>query len=169
MYRIGETVLYGTEGVCTIIEVREMKISRETAQYYVLRPVYREGSTVFVPMNNQTLLAKMRPLLSVDEINAMLTDISSEGECWIEDASERKAEFQRILLGGDRQELLRMIRTLYLHRQRLQEKGKRLRTNDDQLLRDAEKLLNDEFALVLGIKQREVPEYIRSRVEAKTA
>ena len=160
MYRIGETVLYGTEGVCTIIEVREMKIGRETAKYYVLRPVYREGSTVFVPVNNQMLLAKMRPLLSVDEINAMLTDISGE-----EDASQRKTEFQRILLGGDRQELLRMIRTLYLHRQCLQEKGKRLRTNDDQMLRDAEKLLNDEFALVLGIKQREVPEYIRQRLE----
>ena len=118
-----------------------------------------------MPVNNQMLLAKMRPLLSVDEINAMLMDISREEECWIEDAAQRKTEFQRILLGGDRQELLRMIRTLYLHRQCLQEKGKRLRTNDDQMLRDAEKLLNDEFALVLGIKQREVPEYIRQRLE----
>ena len=35
----------------------------------------------------------------------------------------------------------------------------------EQMLRDAEKLLNDEFALVLNIKPREVPEYIRSRLE----
>ena len=54
---------------------------------------------------------------------------------------------------------------LYLHREALNGKGKRLRTNDEQMLRDAEKLLNDEFALVLNIKPREVPEYIRSRLE----
>ena len=61
-----------------------------------------------------------------------------------------------------------MIRLLYLRREMLQETGKRLRTNDEQMLRDAEKLLNDEFALVLEIKEREVPEYIRSRVEKST-
>ena len=32
-------------------------------------------------------------------------------------------------------------------------------------LRDAEKLLNDEFAHVLHIPQQDVPDYIRSRME----
>ena len=34
-------------------------------------------------------------------------------------------------------------------------------------LRDAEKLLNDEFAHVLHIPQQDVPDYIRSRMERK--
>lgn len=164
MYQVGETVLYGTEGVCTIAEVREMKVGREKASYYVLQPVHREGATIFVPLQNETLQAKMRRLLSVEDINQLLDYISHEDVEWIDDAAERKTEFHRILTAGDRKELLGMIRTLYLRREMLQSAGKRLRTNDDQMLRDAEKLLNDEFALVLNIKPRDVPEYIRSRI-----
>ncbi len=165
MYQIGETVLYGTEGACTIAEIREMKIGREKAPYYVLHPVHREGATIFVPLGNETLLAKMRRLLSVEEINGMIACICHEETVWIEDAAVRKEEFRRILTAGDRKELLGMIRALYRHRETLKSAGKRLRTNDEQMLRDAEKLLNDEFALVLNIKPREVPEYIRSRLE----
>lgn len=165
MFEIGEKVVYGTEGVCTVAEVREMKVSRTKAQYYVLRPIYREGATIFVPVNNPTLTGKMRRLLSVEEINALLSQIRQQEISWIDDANERKEEFRRILTAGDRRELLGMIRSLYLRRQLLQSTGKRLRTNDDQVLRDAERLLNDEFALVLGITPREVPEYIRAGIE----
>ena len=95
----------------------------------------------------------------------MIACICHEETVWIEDAAVRKEEFRRILTAGDRKELLGMIRALYRHRETLKSAGKRLRTNDEQMLRDAEKLLNDEFALVLNIKPREVPEYIRSRLE----
>lgn len=165
MSRLGETVLYGTEGVCKVAEICQMKVGHKKEEYYVLRPVHREGSTVFVPVNNESLLAKMRPLLSKEEINALIDGVNKEEKLWIEDAAERKTAFQSILTGGDRRELLCMIRLLYLRREMLQKAGKRLRTNDDQMLRDAEKLLNDEFALVLDIPQREVSEYIRSRIE----
>ncbi len=167
MFQIGDTLLYGTEGVCKMEEICEMKVRSAKAKYYVLRPLYRDGSTVFVPVDNEALTAKMRPLLTVDEINALLEKVSEEGGLWIEDAAERKAEFQKILVSGDRFEILRMIRTLYLRRRELQEKGKRLRTNDEQMLRDAEKLLNDELSLILGISQREVPDYIRRHIEGE--
>lgn len=169
MYQVGDTVMYGTEGVCTIADLQKMKVGRETSLYYVLRPVYREGSTIFVPVGNETLTAKMRRLLTKEDIDSLLAHICREELNWIEDAAERKAEFHRILTAGDRKELLGMIRALYLHRQSLQSAGKRLRTNDDQMLRDAEKLLNDEFALVLNIQPHEVSDYIRVRVEEPAA
>ena len=165
MYQAGETVFYGTEGVCRIDEIREMKVGGETAEYYVLRPIYREGTTVFVPLKNELLIARMRPLLTAKQIDKMIDEVNEEDKDWIEDASERKAEFQRILLSADRRELLSMVRVLYLRRQNLMTCGKRLRANDEQMLRDAEKLLDEEFSVVLKIKPREVPEYIRGRVK----
>ena len=165
MSRIGETVLYGTEGVCTVVEICKMKVGGKREEYYVLKPVHRPNATVFVPANNELLLSKMRPILSKKEIDELIDNVNGEEFLWIEDHAERKAEFQKILVSGDRRELLRMIRCLYLHRQKLCENGKRLRSNDDQLLRDAEKLLNDEFSLVLNIAPNEVAEYIRARVE----
>ena len=165
MYQPGETVFYGTEGVCRVDEIREMKVGGEMAEYYVLRPIYREGTTVFVPMKNEQLMSRMRPLLTEAEINRMIDEVNEEDKDWIEDASERKAEFQRILLSADRRELLSMVRVLYLRRLNLQTCGKRLRSNDEQMLRDAEKLLDEEFSVVLKIRPREVPEYIRNRVK----
>lgn len=164
MYQVGEKLLYGTEGVCRIDEICEMKIGAAKTKYYVLRPIYREGSTVFVPVDNEALTAKMRPLLTAEEIDALLKEVSGEETVWIEEASERKAQFQQAMLGNERREILRMLRTLYLRRKKLQAAGKHLRSNDDQMLRDAEKLLGDEFALVLGIRPREVPEYIREHL-----
>lgn len=165
MYQAGETVFYGTEGVCRVDEICEMKVGGETAAYYVLRPIYREGSTVFVPVKNELLVSRMRPLLTAAEIDKIIDEVNEADEDWIDDASERKAEFQRILLSADRRELLSMVRRLYLRRLNLQTCGKRLRTNDEQMLRDAEKLLADEFAVILDLKPREVPEFIRGKLK----
>lgn len=167
MVQIGQIVLYGTEGACRVTEICKMKVAHKREEYYVLHPIRREGATVFVPLNNPVLLSKMRPLLSREEIDGMIDRVSKEEVFWIEDASERKVEFQRILLSSQREDLLRMLRGLYERRSQLRERGKHLRGSDDQMLRDAEKLLHDEFALVLEIKEREVSEYIRNRMEGK--
>ncbi len=165
MYQVGETVFYGTEGVCRVEDIREMKINRETAEYYVLRPIYREGSTVFVPLLNEALVSRMRPLLTKKQIEKMIDEVNRADEEWIDDASERKAAYQQTLLSGNRRDILSMVRVLHLHRQELQSAGKRLRTNDEQMLRDAEKLLADEFSVVLNIKPREVGDYIHAKLK----
>ena len=82
------------------------------------------------------------------------------------DPNERKEAYAEILKSGDRCRIVRMIRALHLRRQELRSAGKQLRSGDDQLLRDAERLLHDEFALVLHIPQQEVPEYIRRKIMA---
>ena len=42
--------------------------------------------------------------------------------------------------------------------------GKKLRTSDTAFLKDAERLLNEEFAYVLEIAPAEVPAYIRAHI-----
>ncbi len=165
MFEIGQTVIYGMEGVCTIEERKIMKVGHTRASYYVLRPVFRATSTIFVPEDNALLLSKIRPVLSQQEILDILREVPHDEVAWIEDPNERKTEYQKILNGGERLWLIRLLHTLYARRQMLQKSGKHLRTGDEQMLRDAEKLLHDEFALVLNISQREVPEYIRSQIE----
>ena len=90
---------------------------------------------------------------------------AGESISWIDDPNERKQVFAQILSGGDRRRVLHLIRMLYVRRRELQKNGKHLRIADEQTLRDAEKLLNDEFAHVLHIPQQDVPDYIRSRME----
>lgn len=164
MLELGQTVLYGTEGVCRVSGIEEMKIGGKRASYYVLSPVFQGSATIYVPVDNPVLTAKMRRILSAEEIDKILATATEEDLTWIEDPNERKTEYGRILSSGDRCEVVRLIRMLYLRRSQLQKSGKHLRMGDEQLLRDAEKLLNDEFAHVLQISRQEVPDYIRSRI-----
>lgn len=165
MFQIGQVVCYGTEGVCTITEMKNMKVGHTRSPYYVLKPIHRATSTIFVPVNNEALVAKMKSVLSVEEINDLLGSVKDGEIAWIEDANERKAEYQKILMEGERIQKVRLVRTLIRRRKQLQTTGKHLRSGDEQILRDAEKLLVDEFSLVLKIPQEKVPEYIRTHVE----
>ena len=73
-FDIGEYVSYGINGMCNIEDIRPMQLSQsvEKMMYYILRPESNPKSTIFVPVNNQKLVSKMRELMTKDEINAML-------------------------------------------------------------------------------------------------
>ena len=58
-----------------------------------------------------------------------------------------------------------MIKALYYHQQEQHAKGRRLHTADEHFFREAEKLLYDEFALVLHIKPEQVLPFIMEQVE----
>ena len=52
MFEKGDYVVYGTKGVCQVEEITEldMKGTAEGRLYYVLRPCFQKGSTVFTPV-----------------------------------------------------------------------------------------------------------------------
>ena len=63
---------------------------------------------------------------------------------------------------GVTQKLLLMIRCLYMKKRELIPLGKKLPTTDENTLKSAEKLVEEEFSHVLGIPGTEVSGYIRS-------
>ena len=57
-----------------------------------------------------------------------------------------------------------MIRELYIHKQEQLKNGKKMHLSDEQLMKEAERLLYSEFSLVLNIRADEVPKFISSRI-----
>lgn len=60
-------------------------------------------------------------------------------------SSYSKEKYTKILKSGDNKQLVKLIRTLYLEKVEV----KKLYVNDEKIMTDAEKLLHEEFALVL--------------------
>ena len=116
MLEPGQTVLYGTEGICTIEAIETLRIGGKRSKYYVLRPVYRTRATIYVPTDNELLCSRMRPVLSEPEIESLLQSAAGESISWIDDPNERKQVFAQILSGGDRRRVLHLIRMLYVRR-----------------------------------------------------
>lgn len=160
MFDTGDTVLYSAKGICKITGISEQKFGGSKRKYYVLEPVYQKNSSVFIPADNEKLLSKMKPVLTKDEIDGIIHETVSCCPEWIENENERKLYFSGILAGGSRKELILLIKTIYEHRRELTEKGKKLHACDEVTFKEAEALLYDEFAYVLGIKPTEVVFYI---------
>lgn len=165
MYQLNDTILYGGHGVCKIADITKKALGGTMTDYYVLKPVYHESSTIYVPMKNKTLTEKMRRVLSADEVYRLISAMPFEDSIWVEDENERKERYREILAHGDRLELMRMIKTLYMRQGQQQEKGRRLHISDERFFKEAEKLLYDEFALVLNLKPEQVLPFILAQIE----
>lgn len=163
-FDIGEYVSYGINGMCNIEDIRPMQLSQsvEKMMYYILRPESNPKSTIFVPVNNQKLVSKMREPMTKDEINAMLVRMKDRTLEWEKDVRFRTESFHEILNNGVNQDLILMIRCLHRKRQELVQLGKKLPARDSNTLKTAERLVEEEFAHVLHIKCEEVSDYIRN-------
>lgn len=165
MYAVNDTILYGAQGVCKIVEIRKETVGGATNEYYILKPVDTTRSTIYVPMNNEALVQKMRPILTADEIHAIIRSMPDAEALWIENEHQRKETYQELIKTGDPLALVQMIKALHFQQQRQQEKGRKLHTADQHFFRMAEKLLYEEFAVALDIQPEQVLPLIAAEIE----
>ena len=65
MFDINEYVVYGTVGVCRVVDYRKESFgSIEEKEYYILEPVHAKNSSIYVPADNQGRHKKMQPVLT---------------------------------------------------------------------------------------------------------
>ena len=131
MYHENDLVVYGTYGVCKIIEISSKALMGKPQDYYVLKPVEDERATVFVPVRNEALVTKnMRPVLSEDQASELIEALQQAPSMWVTDGHERRDRYQRIISSGNCSELSRLVKTLYQKKLQLLKEGKKLHTSD---------------------------------------
>lgn len=166
MVNIGTTIVYGTQ-ICRVTDKKDQTFGKITRNYYVLTPVFDEKNVIYVPSDNENLVAKMRKILSAEEIYALIRSIPNTENIWIEDDKLRTQEYKGIIERGDREEIIKIIKTLFEHKCDMEAKGRKLHAADEIVLARAEKVLYEEFALVLDIKKEEVVPFITKQIEIK--
>lgn len=163
MHRANEYVSYGTQGICQIEAIRSIRFEgySDAREYYVLHPIAQAQSSIFVPVNNPRLTGRMRPVLSPEDIDQVLSDIKGQRLAWIKDRKQRTELFHRILTERKPEELLLLAACLYRH---AQEEPKGLSSSDAQALKTAEATIEQEFAFSLQLGPQTVGEYIREKL-----
>ncbi len=164
MFSVGQPVVYGVQGVCRIQEVTTKKFGRETEDYFVLQPIFDGKSLLYVPCGNQNLLAQMRPVLTREELGELIASAAQADSAWMEDEKQRRALCTEIIKSGDRAALMRLIAMMYQRFEALREQKKHIPLADERLMKQASRLLHDEFAFVLDIQPDEVPDYIARHI-----
>ena len=164
MYQIGDQVVYGIHGVCCVVEQEERVIDRKRVTYLVLEPVGRVGSRYLVPTHNAAAMAKLRKKLSREELEDLLKSETIRVNGWITDENQRKQTYRELISSGDLAKLMQMVHTLYRHKNAQAAAGRKVHLCDENFLRDAEKLLASEAAIVLGMEYDQARKYLKENL-----
>ena len=161
MFNTGDTVSYGTSGVCTISEKKRVVLGGQPHECFILKPVFDHTMKICVPCDSAPLLQKMRAVPTRDELLTLLQEPAPAHD---PDPDARKLAYRQALQSGSLPALLRMVRDIHTERALRRAKGKQLSAYEDNALRDAQNALHSEFAYVMGIRPDEVPEFIENEL-----
>lgn len=165
MYKIGNTVMYGTTGVCRIEEITECEFGGVKKSYYILKPLFQDGAKMYIPKDNEKLVSKMRKVLSADEVKELIYHQAESDVQWIDKDNERKQLYSQVLDKGDRRQMIALIKTVLKHQSEQVSQGKKLHICDENFLTRAQRILYDEFSMVLHIKREDVLPMIMGETE----
>ena len=162
MYHIGDNVLYGSNGVMTVVDIREELVGAESRRYYVMRAYGSRGeSLIYVPCDNEKLVSAMRPLLTEDEARDFIEGRVELPEIeWVSENRARGERFKAIVESGDRAAMLAMIKAVHLSGLVREREGKKNYLTDEGLKQKAERILSTELSLVLGVDESELPSFV---------
>ena len=75
MFSIGQYVICGNKGVCTVEDITTLDISGvdKKKKYYILKPRYVTASTVYVPVDSAA--TSMRTVLTREEAETLIHSI----------------------------------------------------------------------------------------------
>ncbi|MEG1863250.1 MAG: CarD family transcriptional regulator [Oscillospiraceae bacterium] len=165
MYKIGDHLIYSTTGVCVVDDIRTEKIMGENKRYYILKSVFGNGVTVFAPIG--TSEDKMKDLLSKEEVEELIDTMPMCDVPWIDNDNIRKETFNEILKGGNHHEIMNLIKALYSNRTEKLQSGRKFLAVDEKVMKEAERIIYEEFAFVLDINPNEVLAYIDDKIALK--
>lgn len=155
MYNIGDYVLYKRD-VCKVKNIKK----RENVDYYELEPIDDNSLKIEIPVNNKLI----KDLIDKEEIKQLITKISSIDiiEC---NDKLLESEYKKLLSTGNKEDLIRIIKTTYLRNKERLDNKKKISDKDNTYFQKAERILYNEFSIVLNMTYDETKEYIINQVE----
>ena len=125
----------------------------------MLTPVFSNRSTFFVPTQNEKLTSRLHPILTNAEIMNII-ETTDELSQWIDNDSDRKDAFRAIVAGGEVRDIVSMLKSIIRHKAEVESVGKKLHKADEIAYKEAQKILYEEFAMVMDVSKDEVIDII---------
>ena len=154
MFKVDDYIMYGRTGVCKVIDItNERFINGEERKYYVLSGIHNNNTIIKIPLDNTKI--PMRKIISKGDVTSLINDMSNMEALWIDDEKKRSNKFKTMLKSGKCEDLIELISNKrYL---------KKLNKADKEIIKEAERLVSEEFAIILNISPKEVNSYISSK------
>jgi len=165
VFEIGDCVVYGVNGICRVCEIVPSPYDKtDTRDYYVLVPVNDTmNAKICTPVGNQRV--PMRPLMTKEEIDALIADMPSIELLDIPVEKQRREIYRTTVSSLVPRAYVKVIKTVRQRQQELAAAHKHFPMTDLEYGRLARHLLHSECAHVLGISEEEVEKYIADKLD----
>ena len=156
MFKIGDTIIYSSHGLCQIDGISEKTFSGVTKTYYVLHPLNNEKLEISTPVDNKTIST----LMAKEEAQELLDLFTQPGVEWVEKGNQRTQGYSLIAKKGDRKEIAKVINTLLVKKHELENNNKKFPEQDRKILVSMQSILFSELALALNTTTEEISEKV---------
>ncbi len=163
-------MICSNKGVCVIENITVLNISGvdKEKQYYILKPLYSAGSTVYVPVDSQKEPA-MRKVLERTEAERLIGTIPEIPLLVITNDKMTEQMYKDCMKSNDCQELVKLIKTIHQRKQKRIQAGRKITAVDAKYFHLAEDNLYGELAVALDISREEVGGYIEAAINGTKA
>lgn len=167
VFGIGDYVICGNKGVCTVENITTLNISGvdKEREYYILKPLYMTGSTVYVPVDSPK--ESMRKVLEREEAEKLIQAIPNIPLLVITNDKFSEQAYRECIKTNDCKDLVKIIKTIYLRKQKRIQAGRKVTAVDAKYFHIAEDNLYGELAVALNISRKEVESYITEAIDGK--
>lgn len=163
LFAVGELVIYGGTGVCSVEEITEKKMSgSETRMYYVLNPLFQDGK-IYTPVDTKVY---MRPVMTPQEAERIIDSIPDiKAESYHDrNFNQLATRYEQVLGSHEFLDIVALAISIREKKVQAELLSKKLGQVDTKFMKRAEGLINGELSVALGIPQEDVPGYIEGRV-----
>lgn len=159
MFEVNDTVVYGKNGVCKVVDIGVPSIAVGNQKYYTLQPVYKKDTVIYAPLDNQKVV--MREVMTKKEAKEFVAEIPSLDSVDAESERTRELFYKEMLKSCDCKKLVAMIKTLRERSLEREQKGKKATAIDERYHKMAEDQLFGELGYALEIEPEDVRQYIK--------
>lgn len=166
MFKVGDYVMYKTEGVCKVDQITTMDSNPKDKQkrlYYVMIPVKDSGLKIYSAVENTAI--PRRPIMTEQEARTMIETMADLPVLEIENEKYQEESYKRALKSCNCREWVRVMKTIYLRKKGRLSEGKKSTAVDDHYQKAAKELLLGELSVVLNMSEDEVDQYIKTHMK----
>ena len=159
-YKVGDRVVHAREGLSTIMSTTVIGGN----EYFVVVSDKGDRENIYVLKSRTENI--IRPIMSSEESRKVIEYMKSVNAEFLSNTKQRRDLYRKKLLSGNVLDLAYLSRQLYFYNY-YNANGQvvKLGPTDLQMLKDAEKILFDEFAISFSVDREELPKKIEELIK----
>lgn len=163
MFAIGQYVVCGNKGVCAVEDITTLDISGvdKKRKYYILKPIYQTGSTLYVPVDSP---GEMRCVMNREEAEKLVGAIPDIPLLTITNDKLTEQTYRECMKRGNCEEWIKLLKTIYVRKQKRLQAGRKVTALDAKYFQMAEQSLYGELAVALETSREAVENYVTGEI-----